>query len=519
MSETTPVFDDYEAPPPHKHGKQVDEDEIKPLRDKLFAEGSAFKPTERESIVGIDDVLNDIDEIIHWLAHSPLYMEHQARLEPGIILAGQPGTGKTTTARYIATASGAFFVNVRDFAHRGNLFSDSDIRDLFARSREKYATTKKPVVLFWDEFEGVAQERSDNNTSPDQAAVVSQLTSELEGALGKNEGLLLIGCTNYLSSIDHALRRSGRLGVHFEFTSPDRKGKQRILTFYLDQMSLGEKIDEETLSHFFDKSATAADIEEACQEAWRNAVHRAIDSSNSPSVLQEDLIKVFIKRLVGPPTTYKVPVDERIRIAIHEIGHAVVAMAYGVKLRLITIQPGKKSLGRTMVDDLMEYIATKDEIVDWIRVGAGGIAAEKAAGIPEMVGCTGDIVLINHNAEDLIDRMGYGKQTGLFNPTEYRRSDSNGYGGPTPSVSQEAIHASDMEIKKLVRRIEREANAVMELVGPDPLWKLAELLNDRVTMTGSEFEQAFLEVTGSDPKAFAPGAATNLSSNYIFRVA
>jgi cell division protease FtsH len=486
--------------------------DIAAQRDALFRDGSDFKPTDRTQIIGIDDVLNEIDEIIHWLAHSSQYQDYQARIEPGIILAGSPGTGKTSTARYIATKSKAFFLNVRDFAHQGNLFSDSDIRDLFRRSREKYAVTKTPIVLFWDEFEGVAKERSSDHTSPDQAAVVSQLTSELEGALGKNEGILLIGCTNYLYDIDHALRRSGRLGLHFEFTAPDRRGKEKILAFYLGQKHSRDGIDVETLSHFFDKNATAADIEEACEEAWRNATRRHIDSyeSEQPTLSQEDLVKVFVKRLVGPPTTYKVPEEERIRIAIHEIGHAVVAMAYGVKVRLITVQPGKKSLGRTMIDELMEYIATKDEIVDWIRCGAGGIAAERAAGIPELIGCTGDIVQINQNVQRLIDKMGYGETTRLFNVSEYNRENARGFGGAKPSVSEQMVLQSDLECKALVDQIEREANAVMEAVGEDDLWTMATALNESITMTGSEFLDLFEKITGKQPEWLVPGATSTL---------
>jgi cell division protease FtsH len=507
---TTPDLKDE----PMKQSK-ADQD-ISAQRDRLFEEGSAFKPTTREHIIGIDDVLDEIDEIIHWLANSHDYLYHEARIEPGIILAGSPGTGKTTTARYIATKSGAFFVNVRDFPHEGGLLTDSDIRDLFRRAREKYEETKQPVVLFWDEFEGVAKERSADKTTAVQAAVVSQLTSELEGALGKNKGILLVGCTNYLYEIDHALKRPGRLGVQFEFSAPDRKGKEKILHYYLNQKGVEEGVEIDTLSHFFDRSATAAHIEEAVEEAWRNTVHRHIvDHPNyadhkRPLLTQADLIKVFVKRLVGPPTTYKVPDEERIRIAIHEIGHAVVAMARGVKVRLITVQPGKKSLGRTMIDELMEYIATKDEIVDWIRVGAGGIAGERAVGLPEMIGCTGDIVLINQEVQRLIDKMGYGTDTGLFNVSEFSRRDSRGYGGANPSISEEAIIRSDRECKALVDRIEREANEIMEGVGRDHLWTMAKLLNEQVTMTGREFRDMFRSVTGYEPESLCPGAHSRL---------
>jgi ATP-dependent Zn protease len=483
--------------------RDAGENAIADARDDLFLKGSDFKPAYRDEIIGIDNVLNELDEIIHWLRHSKLYQAHGSRLEPGIILAGLPGTGKTTSARYIATESEAFFVNVRDFAHAGELLNDADIRDLFHRARQRYSETGKPVVLFWDEFEGVAVERSGDKTTPGQAAVVSQLTSELEGALGKNEGILLIGCTNYLNTIDHALRRSGRLGVSFEFHAPDRKGKEKILGHFLGKMGHDSAIDVETLSHFFDKRATAADIEESVMEAWRNAVRRAIENDMQfPTVNQDDLIKVFIKRLVGPPPTYTVPEEERLRIAIHEIGHAIVALAYGVKVRLITVQPGRRSLGRVMTDDLMEYIANKDEVLDFIRVGAGGIASERAAGLPEMVGSTGDISMMNRKAIQLIDFMGYDDSIGLFNVGEMGSRSSEVSHGPMPSTAEASIAQSDKAVQALLRRVQEEAHFVMRNIGTTQLWELAERVNERVTMTGNEFEALLVEVTGKQPEEF-----------------
>jgi hypothetical protein len=175
--------------------------------------------------------------------NSSQYQDYQARIEPGIILAGSPGTGKTSTARYIATKSKAFFVNVRDFPHQGNLFSDSDIRDLFRRSREKYAA---------DQDSRSSSSGTSSRVSPRSGRVT---TPRRSGSRRLSAYLRARGRTRqergHPADRLHQLplrhrpraRRSGRLGLHFEFTAPDRKGKEKILAFYLGQKHSRDGID------------------------------------------------------------------------------------------------------------------------------------------------------------------------------------------------------------------------------------------------------------------------------------
>lgn len=476
------------------------------IRVRLFKDGSAYKRTFRDEIVGIDNILGEIEEIIHWLRHSREYDRHNSRLQPGVVFSGSPGTGKTLVSRWIATASDALFVNVRDFVHKGSLFTDRDIAELFRHARLTYAQGGRPIVLFWDEFETAARERGDNGTTPEQRSTVSQLTAELDGIHGKNAGILLVGCTNYESSIDQALLRRGRMGVHIEFHSPDRGGKEKILAYYLAQMTTTSDIDIHTLSYFFPRENTAADIEEACVEAWRHAVRRSIDDPAQwplPVLAQEDLVKVFIKQLVGPPTTFTIPEDERIPIAIHECGHAIVAMAYGVPLRLITVQPGKKALGRVMIDDVKEYIGTIPENMKRLRVTMGGAAAEAAAGIPPMTGATSDIAKATSAASHLVTKLGVGARTGFVNITAYGRE--RGYTALEPAYAEGTVADADADVREIVDLAKSEAFAVMRGVGKENLLKIAEAVNERVTMTGNEFRALYNEIVGVAPEALTVG--------------
>lgn len=496
------ILDSYMPPEPDKT-----EDELHASRTKLFQTGSEFKPTRRNEIVGIDNVLIEIDSLIHWLANSAAYQKYEARLEPGVIFEGDPGTGKTLVSRYIATESNALFINVRDFAHNGSLYRDADIADLFQRARKVYAESKRPIVLFWDEFENASSERK--NGTPDQAATVSQLTAELDGIHGKNEGLLLIGCTNYFYGIDGALRRPGRMGLQIEFTAPDRHGKRLLLEHYLGVYNCKGKIDVETLSYFLEDDDTAAGIEEACMEAWRVSVAKKIKNGTKgrPQMTQEDLVEVFLKRLVGPPTAFvNLPPEDRVGIAIHEAGHAIMALVFGIPLRLITVQPGKKSLGRVITAQVKEHIGTFDEMVSDMRVGVGSIAAEKIADLPLGVGSTSDISTVNAIAARLVDDLHGGMQTGMFSPRAVGSTRSSMSGGAEPSISDEAIKNSDADVKHLLGEVERDAERVMDAIGHDDMWAIATRVNEDVTLTGVQFKTMFEDVTGRPPHFYRPKA-------------
>ncbi len=487
--------------------KQWEETHLEQARTKLFETGSEFKPTRCDEIIGIDNVLVEIDQLIHWLANSEEYQKYNARLEPGVIFEGDPGTGKTLVSRYIATESNALFINIRDFPHNGSLYRDADIADLFKRSRETYEKTQHPIVLFWDEFENGAAERS--NSSPEQAATVSQLTAELDGVHGKNEGILLIGCTNYIYGIDAALRRPGRMGLQIEFTAPDRVGKKLLLKYYLSHYRTQGKIDVETLSYFFNADDTAAAIEEACMEAWRSAVHKKLlsESRKAPALTQEDLIDVFLKRLVGPPTAFvNLPMEDRARIAVHEVGHAIMALVFDIPLRLVTVQPGKKSLGRTITAEVKEHIGTFDEMISDMRVGVGSICAEAAADLPAGIGSGGDVGTINRIATKLVDSLHGGQSTGLFDPKAVGGARTSPAGGASPSVSAHAVEASDRDVQHLLARVEDDGRTVMDRIGKENLWAIANTVNETVTLTGVQFEELFIKVTGKAAQDYRPEA-------------
>ncbi len=431
-------------------------EQLEKKRLELFRLGSKFAPVYREDVVGVDNILSQIDEVIDWLIHYKDYAKFGARLEPGVLFEGSPGTGKTHTSRYMATATDALFIDVRDFPYSGKVLTALDIKDLFILARETHLKINKPVILFWDEFEVVA--------------------------------VLLVGCTNYGGEIDVALRRSGRMGIHVEFNAPNRIGKAKLLQLYISKIRTKGEIDFDTASYFFDDSDTAASVEEAVQEAWRFAIYRWIREGHprkGPALTQPDLLEVFLKRLVGPPPAYSEVSEETMyRIAVHETGHALAATLLDVGLRLVTVRPGAAHLGKTMTYLKDPRTATLPELLAHLKVGVAGFVVEDITGIPRGADASGDTRSITEIALDMVDNQGFSDRVGLFNPHAVAKRNYVAH----PSVSEKIIEDSDLDVQDLINQAEKDTRKLLVDFGVDKIKKLAEKLVEVQTMTGKEFE-------------------------------
>lgn len=243
-------------------------------------------------------------------------------------------------------------------------------------------------------------------------------------------------------------------------------------------------------------------------EAWRYAVKRSIENGvENASLSQDDLIAVFLKRLVGPPVAFvNLPFEQRARVAVHEVGHAIMALVYEIPLRLITVQPGKKSLGRTIATDVNEFIGSLDEMVSDIRVSIGSIAAERAAGLPLSNGATADVGSVTRTATKLVDDLHAGSLTGLFRPSTAAEVRIGGNRSTTPTVSPKALEDSDADVKTIIKDAERDADKVMAAIGRDRIWAIANAVNEEVTLTGTDFETLFQKIAG-EPTQFRAGDA------------
>lgn len=467
------------------------ESELTQLRNELFVKGSHFSPVSRGDIVGIDNILHQVDDVIAWLKNPESFTKYGARPEPGILLEGSPGTGKTLCSRYIASSSNALFLNIRDFATEKEVICAADIADLFDRARAYYQAHRRPVIIFWDEFEVFAREREKAGQSMRDASVVSQLTAELDGVVGKAEGILFIGCTNYKRLIDQALLRPGRMGVHIKFVAPDNVGKAKLLEHYLSKFNCEDNIDFQSASYFFNEDDTAAAVEEGAQKVWMRTIIAATRNGNNPVIDQNIVNLVLLENLLGPPPPFmELREDSEYAVAIHELGHAVVASELGVGIQVITIQPGTDTFGRVMTHNVDKKISNVLDVKKQISIGLGSIVAENVAGLPNSAHAEKDVMMATQLAQLLIDELGQNHNGMWPGPMGLRGLHMRGTFLPS-AVSQELVQNFDRRIGDTVRESMFITEEVLHKVGREVLVKLArELLKDK-TWTGKQFESVF----------------------------
>lgn len=473
------------------------EQELIELRDDLFTEGSSFSPVDRKDIVGIDNILNQVDDVIAWLKNPAVFTQHSARPEPGILLEGSPGTGKTLCSRYIASSSEALFVNVRDFATEREVVCANDIADLFARCRLYYEKTLRPVVIFWDEFEVFARERERAGQSMRDASVVSQLTAELDGVAGKAQGVLFIGCTNYKRLIDRALLRPGRMGLHIKFVAPDKKGKAKLLEHYLGKFACEPGLDYDSASYFFNEEDTAAAVEEAAQKVWMRVIMNTLRDHKSPLIRQGVLNQVLLENLLGPPPPFmELRPDSEFAVAVHELGHALVAHMLGVGIQVITIQPGQDTFGRVMTHNVDKKISNIIDIRNQISIGLGSVVAENVTGLPNSAHAEKDIRTATQLAAELVDDLGQ-EHSGQWPGPMSIKGLNHRTAFIAGAVSQELVQNFDRRIGDVIRGSFWTSEEIMADIGKETIVKLArELLKDK-TWTGKQFESV-LEMRWAD---------------------
>lgn len=450
-------------------------------RPALFRHGSPFAPVTRDEIVGIDGVLAEVDELVACLRHAEAFAHHGARLEPGVLFEGPPGTGKTLVARYLASASGALFVNVDDFMPTGELGA-ADLAELFTHARQALEVQRRPVVLFWDEFSVGREPAGPMKTR--RSALASRLAIELDGVQGKNAGLLVVACTNNPGEIDHALLRPGRIGLRLRFSAPDRGGKALLLEHYLSERPTHGEFDFDALSYLFQPGRPAAEIEEAVGEAWRLTVRRSLARGNEPALREADLRDALLDRLLGQvPLHAQTDDDARLRTAVHEVGHALVALEYGVPLTLVTVRPGVTAAGRVLTaQNVQDVTQAKAQL----RLSLGGTAAEKLAGLQRGIGNSSDTGAATQIALTLVDLNGIGPRARVFNPRVC--------GGMRP-ISEEILGRLDEDALDLLNEAQDDVAEILGRMGGESILHLARLLIERETMLGGEFADAVAEET------------------------
>ena len=432
-------------------------------------------------VAGEDEAKENLTEIVDYLHNPDKYREIGASMPKGILLVGPPGTGKTMLAKAVAGEA-----NVPFFSMSGSEFVEmfvgmgaSKVRDLFKQAKEK-----APCIVFIDEIDAIGQKRNTGGMggNDEREQTLNQLLTEMDGFEG-NTGVIILAATNRPESLDPALTRPGRFDRRVPVELPDLKGREEILKVHARKIKVSDDVDFSKIARMA-SGASGAELANIVNEAALRAVR-----DNRKFATQSDMEESIEVVIAGYQKKNAILTDhEKLVVAYHEIGHALVAakQTNSAPVQKITIIPRTSgALGYTMqVEEGNHYLMTKEELETKIATYTGGRAAEEVIFGSVTTGASNDIEQATKLARAMIARYGMSENFGMV----ALETVSNQYLGGDASLacSAETQTAVDRQVIALVKEQHDKAVKILE-ENREKLVELSEYLYQRETITGEEF--------------------------------
>ncbi len=433
-------------------------------------------------VAGIDAEKQELTEIVEFLKNKEKFKAIGARVPRGILLSGEPGTGKTLLARAIAGEA-----NVPFFATSGSDFSGIIVGLGVAKIKEIFEMAKKtaPCILFIDEIDAIGQRRSSHSfNDQDREQTLNQLLIEMDG-FANDTGIIVIGATNRPDMLDQALLRPGRFDRQVHIELPDLAGREAILNLHAKKFKLANNvklIDSARGTTGF----SGADLENLLNEAALHAVREG-----HKTVEQSDLDEARDKILMGPKKNRKMRPEDIKLTAYHEAGHAFVSVVYSDvtdPIHKATIIPRGRALGMVQhlpIDDKVSM--TIAEVRANLAVALAGRAAEEVFfGANKITtGAESDIDMATRLARYSITTAGLSEKLGL---AAIKQVSNFGNRSALENASEKTAELVDSEVRAWLDAAHKDAVRLLNK-NKDSVKRLAEELLKRETLTGEEIKE------------------------------
>ena len=363
-----------------------------------------------DDVAGVDEAKAELRESVEFLKNPKAYGRLGAHMPKGILLVGPPGTGKTLLARAMAGEAGVPFFSITgsEFVEMFVGVGAARVRDLFEQAR-----ASAPCIIFIDELDALGRARGVGPMSgghDEKEQTLNQLLAEMDG-FDASTGVVILAATNRPEVLDPALLRAGRFDRQVLVDRPDRKGRADVLRVHLKKVTLAADIDPDAVAALTPGFA-GADLANLVNEAALLATRRGADA-----VAMSDFTAAVERIVAGLERHQRVlGTNERRTVAVHEMGHALVAMALpGTDpVHKISIIPrGVGALGYTMQRPGEDrYLASRSELRNRLAVLLGGRAAEALVVGEASTGAADDLVKATDIAHDMVARYGMSAEVG-----------------------------------------------------------------------------------------------------------
>jgi cell division protease FtsH len=446
-----------------------------------------------QDVAGVDEAVDELREIVDFLANPDKFRLIGARIPKGVLLVGPPGTGKTLLARAVAGEAKVPFFSLTgsDFVEMFVGVGAARVRDLFMQ-----AQAKAPCIVFIDELDAVGKARGAGALAghDEREQTLNQLLAEMDG-FDPKKGLMIMAATNRPEILDPALLRAGRFDRQVLVDRPDVKGRESILRVHAKGVKLGIDVDLRKVGSLT-PGLVGADLANLINEAALLTARRGKTMVGQPEINEA------IERTVAGLEKKNRALNPREKeiVAHHESGHALLAEILPTTDRVhkVSMIPrGMSALGYTMQLPLEDrYLMTRPELLDKITVLMGGRAAEKVVFGEISTGASDDLERATDLARRMVMQFG---MSNVLGPQAVAHLDGSQESRFLPGVtlggekaySERTQQVIDTEVADLLRRSFDRATMLLEH-NRTQLLELAARLRDKEVLEGDEL-RAVLE--------------------------
>ena len=412
-------------------------------------------------VAGVDEAKEDVQELVEFLREPDKFQRLGGRIPRGVLMVGQPGTGKTLLAKAIAGEAKVPFFSISgsDFVEMFVGVGASRVRDMFDQAKKQ-----SPCIIFIDEIDAVGRHRGAGlgGGHDEREQTLNQLLVEMDGFEG-NDGVIVMAATNRPDVLDPALLRPGRFDRQVVVGLPDIRGREQILKVHMRKVPIDDRVKASVIARGT-PGFSGADLANLVNEAALFAAR-----ASRRLVTMEEFEKAKDKIMMGAERKSMVMSDkERLNTAYHEAGHAIVGrlMPEHDPVYKVSIIPRGRALGVTMfLPEEDRYSLSKQHILSQICSLYGGRIAEEMTLGKEGVttGASNDIQRATEMARNMVTKWGLSEELG---PLLYSEDDGEVFLGRSAAsqaktVSSETAVAIDKEVRRIIDQCYTNAEQIL----------------------------------------------------------